>query len=316
MVAESGRRCPGIIYIGGYGRSGSTLLDILLGIHPNVESAGELVEFLTEMKVQGSHCSCGKSTASCQRWQSRFGRVAEVLRESGHTLEKSRSVQRRFESRLTLMQAALGVSVPVRDAGNYAAVQRALFNSVVNDQPHVRYVVDSSKTTSHRGGRPFVLQSVAGCSVYFIHLVRSPESVLGSLMTGLNRDLEKGVPRVRRYAVVKGLLGWVQANVVGLCMGRLLGQGRYLLIRYEDVISEAETTFTALARFLDLDFEPWQSVVRRNPVKRDWHIFAGNRMRHKDVTLQVQVAQGQVPLFYRFMCAALCLPLMRRFGYG
>ena len=56
-----------IIYIMGYGRSGSTLLDIILGNHSEIESLGE-VAFLHQDLYQGGLCSCLNSYADCPFW--------------------------------------------------------------------------------------------------------------------------------------------------------------------------------------------------------------------------------------------------------
>ena len=41
---------PTIIYIAGYGRSGSTVLDIMLGDHPRIFSGGELTYLFDDYK--------------------------------------------------------------------------------------------------------------------------------------------------------------------------------------------------------------------------------------------------------------------------
>ena len=48
-----------IIYIAGYGRSGSTLLARILGSHENIFTVGELINFLNLVNIDDSICSCG-----------------------------------------------------------------------------------------------------------------------------------------------------------------------------------------------------------------------------------------------------------------
>ena len=313
MRANKGQ--PGVIYIGGYGRSGSTLLDILLGMHPNIESAGEIVHFLNEMEKQASRCSCGQSTRNCLHWKKCFDDVAGVLFESKLSLKEAQRIQGQYESRMRFAPRVMGCGMVGSRARHYRKVQRSVLSSIVKDDLDVRYVVDSSKTASSMGSRPFALQAVADCSVHFIHLVRSPQSLIGSLMRGSNKDLEKGDVDVRRYRVVKGLLGWVQANLFGVLAGRVMGEERYILVRYEDLLHQPDKTFGRIADFLDVNPAPWRPVIDRQPVERVWHIFAGNRMRHSSVTLKKHGLQEEIPPAYRSMCLALCWPLMRQFGY-
>lgn len=55
-----------LIYIGGYGRSGSTLLEALLTTYPDVLACGEIVSCLRSRKDRG--CTCGLSRKQCRVW--------------------------------------------------------------------------------------------------------------------------------------------------------------------------------------------------------------------------------------------------------
>lgn len=55
-----------IIYIGGYGRSGSTLLDLILG-HGGGLSLGE-VRYANRHITNNTDCSCGKPVNQCSVW--------------------------------------------------------------------------------------------------------------------------------------------------------------------------------------------------------------------------------------------------------
>lgn len=55
-----------LIYIGGYGRSGSTLLESLLTIRPDVLACGEVISCLRTRIDRG--CTCGQSRTECRIW--------------------------------------------------------------------------------------------------------------------------------------------------------------------------------------------------------------------------------------------------------
>ena len=55
-----------LIYIGGYGRSGSTLLESLLTIRPDVLACGEIAGCLRARIDRG--CTCGQSRTECSIW--------------------------------------------------------------------------------------------------------------------------------------------------------------------------------------------------------------------------------------------------------
>lgn len=70
-----------LIYIGGYGRSGSTLLESLLATRPDVLACGEVVCCLRRRVER--RCTCGKPRQSCEVWRA-FYRTAGPLRGWTH----------------------------------------------------------------------------------------------------------------------------------------------------------------------------------------------------------------------------------------
>ncbi len=68
-----------LVYIGGYGRSGSTLLESLLTTRPSVLACGEVVSCLRNRIDRG--CTCGESREDCVIW----GPFVETLHEPSGT---------------------------------------------------------------------------------------------------------------------------------------------------------------------------------------------------------------------------------------
>ena len=64
-----------VLFIGGLGRSGSTLLDRMLGRLDDVWSVGELVHLWERGLKENNRCGCGQPFADCQFWD-RVGEVA------------------------------------------------------------------------------------------------------------------------------------------------------------------------------------------------------------------------------------------------
>ena len=57
-----------LVYVLGGGRSGSTLLDTILGNHPTIESVGELSSVLEHGWSDSRQCACGQSAPQCPFW--------------------------------------------------------------------------------------------------------------------------------------------------------------------------------------------------------------------------------------------------------
>ena len=56
-----------LIYIAGFGFSGSTLLDMLLGSDPHVAGLGEMM-YLPDYVTNGKRCTCGQLVRACTVW--------------------------------------------------------------------------------------------------------------------------------------------------------------------------------------------------------------------------------------------------------
>jgi len=56
-----------LVYIGGYGHSGSTLLEYLLAASPEVVACGEVGSVLRERRRK-SKCTSGRETGDCPVW--------------------------------------------------------------------------------------------------------------------------------------------------------------------------------------------------------------------------------------------------------
>ena len=96
-MAELTRDLRRVVYLGGLGRSGSTLLERLLGELPGACSAGEVVHMWQRGIVEGERCGCGQPFGECEFWcavgQDAFGgwdavdvgRIAQLRSEVDRT---------------------------------------------------------------------------------------------------------------------------------------------------------------------------------------------------------------------------------------
>ncbi len=58
-----------VIYVVGAGRSGSTLLDTILGNHEYIESVGELINSPRAWSNPDEYCACGIQAGVCDFWR-------------------------------------------------------------------------------------------------------------------------------------------------------------------------------------------------------------------------------------------------------
>lgn len=257
-----------LLYIGGYGRSGSTLLDILLARTSGVRCGGELWRLFDEA-AKGAHCSCGQRITECYLWGPTVSHVSSATGLSLVDLHR--------------LSCASEFSRPPVVSSEWASIWSATFDFLTNTQG-VNRVVDSSKTSGgHR--RVELLASLPTVELdAFIHLWRSPPGVLHSLSRGSNRALEArrgDAVMVRTARMARGLAGWYRANRHA-CVVRQRVNAPSAVVSYDQVAKNTERTIKGI-----LDLCGWPINLQED--ESDRHTVAGNRLARKPWTGQINV---------------------------
>jgi len=292
-----------VLYVAGYGRSGSTLLNRLLGQQPGVCGAGELSRYaLWSESVRP--CSCGRPIASCAFWSRvRDGRPSTTGRSRWDAV---------IDSAATLMFGYWWV--PAKARASYRDAQQALFRSIAAASGST-VIVDCSKSAIPGAGRARALRHVAGLEISIIHLVRNPQAVRESLMRGTNKELEGRVPRGRRLRRIRSFVGWAVANAAARRLSGRHFAGSSCLVRYEELMAEPARTLHALEQSLGIGLGRAVAVAGRHAAETPVHVAEGNRMRHLPLLL-LDSGPASATLIDRWLCVMICGLQSRRLGYG
>ena len=101
---------PTVIYIAGSGRSGSTLLERVLGGMPGAVNVGELIDLFRRTAPLGERCGCGLAFPDCPFW-SKVGERAfggwDASQMAGLERLRNRVARQRYLPRLLAMPAAV-----------------------------------------------------------------------------------------------------------------------------------------------------------------------------------------------------------------
>lgn len=295
-----------MLYIAGYGRSGSTLLSMVLSAHPDVASVGE-VAFLPDDRLDPSRtCACGASYAECDLWSS-----VTALEEG-----MAGGALRRIERFASLAPHLLwGIGGP--DADRYGRFQQRLF-AEVTELEGASVVVDSSKTAWRTAGRPLALARLADLDVRVLHLIRSGNETLRSLVeVGSNWALE-GHREAKSLPGLRATVGWVTANLTASCLRLALGDSKYMQVRFEDFLENPVSTVERIGGFVGLDMGPVSDRLRADGSFESGHSVGGNRIRHQESVKVRRSAPRERPpvrLSSRVAFAILGEWLNRVYGY-
>ncbi|HEU4641452.1 MAG TPA: sulfotransferase [Gemmatimonadaceae bacterium] len=298
-----------ILYIAGYGRSGSTVLSTVLGNHPQMASLGEVSFLLEDWSDPRGVCSCGRRYPECEFWK-------DMFEGEGPTPETVRLV-RRMERASSLPRLCFGwVSREQRQ--EYRAHQEQLLDYIAarTDAP---VVVDSSKSPRLTVGRLIAMKRLAGEDVYILHLVRNGLATMASLvLTGSNRALE-GRTRPLRLPALRAAVGWTWTNLFAASMRRVVGDDHYMLLRYEDFMADPSGALLRIGDFIRMDMGELIDRVERRGAFEVGHMVAGNRVRFQRlIRLRGPDAEHQEELLrrgHRVLFSAIGGRLNRHFGY-
>lgn len=302
-----------VLYILGCGRSGSTILDTILGNHPDVESVGEASNVARDAWRGHGYCACGELGSQCafwkdveKRWKERVGQVdvADYVKiiqevENGHSGPRGllRHPPRRENSRLL----------------EYGRLTGEMLGAI-RDASGKKWIVDSSKGAA----RALALAMIPGVQLRLVHLVRDCRGVAWSRKKQLQRDDKAGVykddpgGKVWRTAMV-----WNVGNMRASWVCRQLTERDSIRIRYEDLVSHPEGEIRRIGQLTGLNLGEIARKVACGAPLSVGHTVSGNRLRMSgSVRLRPDVEWvDKLSASDRFVCWAVSGWLSRRYGY-
>ncbi len=305
---------PHVLYIAGMGRSGSTLLDRLLGDAPGWASGGELADLWRHGVLEDRLCTCGQHFSACSFWQTMAQVDADLLsRENAHRIAEFhdralRTVAMRLLATPSGRQRFLASAPP-----DYGNLLHRLYEAYcqVSQAP---LVIDSSKGPNYL----FLLASLANVRVRVLHLLRDPRAVAFSWQRVRIDPGGDGVTMLR-YKPHETAALWSVWNWATEYVCHTLDISR-MQIRYEELISKPEATVAAIRAFgtAALDSNPPRRPSLGDEPSAHAHIISGNPSRFSGTPRIVEDREWEALMSVkdRLTVTALSLPAMGRYGYS
>jgi hypothetical protein len=296
-----------VLFISGLGRSGSTLLELLLSGLPGVVSLGE-VKHLWERGLRDNDlCGCGTPFHDCPFWREvgerAFGGWSRVDPHSA--IAAARAADRHRQ----LPEALVARSRRRSALARYGGMLYSLFDAV-QALTGAELIVDASKDPPHG----FVLRSVPGLDVRVVHLVRDSRGVAFSWRKVVARPGAAAGQLMTRMSPLRSGLMWVDVNLLTEALG---GLGTPLVrVRYEDLAAHPQEQLRRVAALAGVGTPPTGPPA---PARPPGHGIGGNPIRFRDETVDVRADDAWVsglPAGERRLVTALTAVLLRRYGYS
>ena len=305
-----------VVYISGAGRSGTTLLDRLLGEIDGFVSIGEVRWLWWAYLETDWQCGCKRVLNQCPFWTT----VMERLVGSPDVEPSLRHNLRLQQRTVRLHNLFRLLAQPNRGSHRWSELEQWIsvmdsFYRIIADTAGASVIVDSSKNAPEAA----LLRMLPNVDPYILHLVRDPRGVANSwsrrvpMVPHTEGSIEHEV-----RGPLKSSAYWLYKNLASEVAPRRLGRAHARRIRYEDLVANPRRLLQEVAELVG---EPFEGVTFTDAATVEFHeshTAWGNQFRFQVGPVELRADEKwrrQLAPRARRATVAACLPLMLRYGY-
>jgi hypothetical protein len=300
-----------VLFISGASRSGSTILDNILGEIDGFFSAGELV-YLWQRAIERRVCGCGRQLDECPIW----GPVLEAsLATPGLPVRADAVVA--LQRRTARLHQTFGLLArksarPGSSLDALVGVLDAVYRTAA-ELTSARVIVDSSGRASSGA----LLRLVPGVQPFFVHIVRDPRGVVFSQRHPKPNPDACTPGAMEALHPARSCLYWSTDNIAteALCRSEPAASMR---LRYEDFMLDPVAAVNGIAELVgEADVNPPFVGARRVDLGVN-HTVSGNPSRFRSGVVELKHDERwvtQLSAADRRLTTGLLWPLMLRYDY-
>ncbi len=302
-----------VLFIGGLGRSGSTLIERLLNELPSLTAVGETVHLWERGVRDRERCGCGESFDRCPHWVD----VGRFAFDGWHNVDLDDVIDLRWRidrtRRLPAIERVARTGSPSPEQQRYLWYLRRVLHGSSHRTDPPTVLLDSSKHVSTAA----LLSLDPSIDLRLLHLVRDPRGVAHSWTKQVARP-EATDEQMPIYPPRRTAIRWVTDNLGFEALAQRVPSIR---LRYEDFVADPGRALSAIAELVDLTpssrelgFLDGRTATLTTPM----HSVAGNPLRFGGdvVTLRLDDAwRHRLSRRDRSVVTAITGPLLLRYGY-
>jgi Sulfotransferase family len=303
-----------VLFLGGLGRSGTTLLERVIGELPGAFPLGEIVHLWIRDIQDDERCGCNKPFSGCPFWtqvgERAFGGWANVdvdrVRHLAAAVDRTRFIPRHMIRRLSAQVRA--------DLAEYNSYYVRVYRAA-QEVSGASVLIDSSKHSS----LAYCLSFEPEIDLRVLHVVRDSRGCAYSWTKHVERPETDGADEMARFTPTQTAMLWNAHNVAFSVLGRA-STAAVRRLRYEEFVADPLATVASIAQFAGLDL-PAGSLDFMTPDQVELgtcHSAAGNPMRFVTGTLAMRrddAWRASFPAGQRRLVSALTAPLLAAYGY-
>lgn len=303
-----------VLYIGGYGRSGSTLLVRLLGRLPGFQAVGEMWNIWQKSFTENELCGCGQPFQSCEFWSAV---VEEAFGGFGNVdLEEIKQIRQSMQSHAYLPLLAypqLRNAAQREKIAHYQSALQKLY-SAIQSVSGCRVIIDSSKGPRYA----MLLNEIPEIDLRVVHLTRDSRAVVYSWQKKMVKpEVYWKTEYMDRPSPISAALNWNITNMLTQRFGKR--EAGYRFVRYEDLIEAPDTWLNEIVNFAGEDVGEAVSLEREGEVDLSVdHTAVGNPNRFRKGPIELRRDdewRTKMSPAQKNLVTALTLPLLNKYGY-
>lgn len=315
MVSEKVK----VLYIGGVGRSGSTLIDLIVSQADGFFSVGELRYVWTRNFQENQLCASGEPFRESPFWQKvveeAYGGFDQI--DAAYVESLREKVERlRYQPRIWLDQKGIKTltedyQATLREYQGYLGKLYQAIQKVSNCD----YILDSSKNSPHA----YMLHTMDDVDLYVLHLIRDSRAFAYSWQRKKVRpEIHWKTEYMAQFPISLSIRRWNSENVL-VAMLDSIG-APYKRLRYEDFAHDPQSGLDVIWDLLGLTQYKLQDLLDRyqHDDKPNYSV-SGNPIRfgeRKEIKIRLDEEwQENMPFRQKLFMTLGTLPLLLWYRY-
>ena len=300
-----------VFYIGGAGRSGSTLLSMILGNLPGFFAAGEVVDFWEHAGIPAIRCGCGELLNECPVWSKV---MAAFENKASPSVSQIFQYKNKFDRTRQLPFLKFDQSLNREGYQDYLHALGLLYKEI-KKAAGGQTIVDSSKTPVHL----FHLGKMPGAEIRVLHLMRDPRAVAYSWNNRVKKDpaFSQDAKSMDQRSYLNSIIRWKVENRFTEAFGQR--QKAYTPLKYEDFTRDPYRSLSQALQVLGCTGHEGQLEFLKDQgfQCQRTHSVGGNPVRFSEITSisPNNTWQTQMPPFLSWLLGMAALPLLKKYHY-
>lgn len=305
-----------VLFVTGFGRSGTTIVDSILGQVDGFFSLGE-AQYLWDRGLERNLlCGCGERFRECPVWGPLADELAEGLDDAD--LRRLAALRDRQGPGRAVVRSVAGDLLPSQARWEEYVEHTARLYRAVQRATGARVLIDSSKSPAHALVLRRMAERLGEVELRVLHMVRNPRAVAYAWQKHKVYDASGDQPmymaRLRLHRSATKWLGWNAAIEVLRCRRG----ARSLLLPYEAFTADPRGGVDRVLELLDEQSARLPFTGPRTVELEPVHSVAGNPNRFARGAVEVRNDEAwkeRMGAGRQLAVAALTLPLLVRYGY-